>query len=66
MEFFEVEGMTVLHWRRRAAARSEDEAVEGVRERIAACLGNAASPVTFTSVEHRMVQCEPSDPGEHR
>ena len=64
LEFFEIEGTTLLHWRMTVAARDEGEAVDGVRERVASCLDTETSPIAVSKLENRIVSCKPADLAE--
>jgi hypothetical protein len=64
MEFFEIEGATLLHWKITVAAQDEGEAVDGVREKIAACIDTETTPVAVSSMEHRVFRCSPALLGE--
>ena len=64
MEFFEVEGTSLLHWRMTVAAQNEGEAIDGVRECIARCIDPGTSPVSITGLDHRVARCELAEPEE--
>jgi hypothetical protein len=66
MEFFEIEGATLLHWKMTVAAHDEGEAVDGIRKRIADCVDPGTSPVAFTGLEHRVIRCCPAEHGERQ
>ena len=52
MEFYEIEGTTLLSWRMTVSAVNESEALAGVREEIAALVTSQASPVSFGALGH--------------
>ena len=58
MEFYEIEGTTLLSWRMTVSAVNRGEALDGVRERIAALVTGQASPVSFGAMGHRVVRCK--------
>lgn len=60
MEFYEIEGTTLLSWKMTVSAVSEGEALDGVREQIAALVTSQASPVSFGSLAHRVIRCVPA------
>jgi hypothetical protein len=60
MEFYEIEGTSLLSWRMTVSAVNEGEALDGVREEIAALVTSQASPVSFGSLAHRVIRCEPA------
>ena len=60
MEFFEVEGTALFHWKMTVAAGSEEEAARAVGKRVAACVGNPGCEVTLGGLEHRVVRCRQS------
>lgn len=43
-------------------AGSEYEAVDGVGEAVARCVGDTPSPVTFLYLDHHVIRCETTDP----
>jgi hypothetical protein len=64
MQFYEIEGTTLLSWRMTVSAVNEGEALDGVRERIAALVTGQASPVSFGAMGHRVIRCVPAGEGE--
>jgi hypothetical protein len=58
MEFFEVEGTALFHWKMTVAAADEDEAARAVGKRVAACVGAPGCEVTLGGLEHRVVRCQ--------
>ena len=66
MGSYEVEGTTLFHWKVTVAAQDEHAAVNGAPYRVASCVSNGPSRVTFGGLEHRVVRCEATDPEEQR